>query len=247
MDIRDRLIVALDVEDVAAARVLVRTLRGTASFFKIGFWLLYQPEVHGLIDDIVADGGRVFLDAKLYDIGETVRRGVMTLARRGISLLTVHGDAEIMRCAVAGRDEAGSTMQIFAVTVLTSLDDRAVAQMGYGTDVASLIALRVRAAAAAGCDGIIASPTDRPDDMRRLAEAPTLLVATPGIRLAGAAPDDHKRPGAPDTAIEHGADYLVVGRPITQAGDPAAAAEAIVDQMAQGWARRARTALLLGL
>jgi orotidine-5'-phosphate decarboxylase len=174
----------------------------------------------------------------MYDIGETVRRGITTLARRGVSLVTVHGDAEIMRAAVAGRDEAGVAMQIFAVSVLTSLDDAAVAAMGYGVDVAALVALRVRAAAAAGCDGVIASPTDRPDKIRRLAEAPGLLVATPGIRLAGAATDDHKRPGAPDTAIEHGADYLVVGRPITQAADPAAAAEAIVDLMRAGQARR---------
>ena len=238
MDVKDRLIVALDVEDVAAARALVRALDGTASFFKIGFWLLVQPDVNGLIDELVAAGKRVFLDYKMYDIGETVRRGVMSVARRGVSILTVHGDPEIMRSAVAGRDEAGTGLKIFAVSVLTSLDDNAVAQMGYGMTVPELIDLRVRSAVAAGCDGIIASPTDRPDEIRRATGAPELLVATPGIRLAGTGTDDHKRPGAPDKAVEAGADYLVVGRPITQSSDPRASAETIVQQMRLGWERR---------
>ena len=239
MDVKDRLIVALDVEDVAAARTLVRSLDGTASFFKIGFWLLVQPDVNGLIDDLVAAGKQVFLDYKMYDIGETVRRGVMGVARRGVSILTVHGDPEIMRSAVAGRDAAGPTgLKIFAVSVLTSLDDKAVAQMGYGMTVPELIDLRVRGAVEAGCDGIIASPTDRPDEIRRATAAPALLVATPGIRMAGAGTDDHKRPGAPDKAVEAGADYLVVGRPITQSSDPRGSAEAIVAQMRLGWERR---------
>ena len=239
MNVKDRLIVALDVEDVEAARALVRALEGTVSFFKIGFWLLVQPDVNGLIDELVAAGKQVFLDYKMYDIGETVRRGVMGVARRGVSILTVHGDPEIMRSAVAGRDAAGPTgLRIFAVSVLTSMDDSAVAQMGYGMTVPELIDLRVRAAVAAGCDGIIASPTDRPDEIRRVTGAPGLLVATPGIRMAGAGTDDHKRPGAPDEAIAAGADYLVVGRPITQSTDPRGTAEAIVSLMKLGWERR---------
>ena len=232
-----RLIVALDVPDVAAARALAARLDGVVSFYKIGLWLFFAPGVDALIDDLVASGRQVFLDYKMYDIGETVRRGVAAAARRGIRMLTVHGDPAIMRAAVEGRGSSG--LQVFAISVLTSQDDAALREMGYDRTVQDLIALRVRSAAACGCDGVIASASDDPDALRALAGSEALLVTTPGIRLAGQALDDQKRAATPDAAIERGADYLVVGRPITRADDPRGQAERIIAAMERGWQRRA--------
>jgi len=239
MNLEDRLIVALDVPDIPAARALVRQLDGTVSFFKIGYWLFFQPDVNALIDELLAAGKQVFLDYKIYDIGETVRRGVAGAARRGISILTVHGDPEILRAAAEGRD--GSSLKIFAVTVLTSLDDAAIAAMGYAMPVRDLVSLRVQAAIDAGCDGIIAASTDYPDRLRAAHNAPNLLVATPGIRPAGTASADHKRPGTPEDAIAAGADYLVVGRPIIHAPNPQASARSILAAMREGEGRRSLT------
>lgn len=232
----DRLIVALDVETVDRAWDIVRQLEGTVSFFKIGFWLLLQPEANRLIDGLIGDGKKLFLDTKMYDIGETVRRGVQAAARRKISFLTVHGDTEIMKAAVDGRGD--SDLKIFAVSVLTSLNDAGLRDMGYGKTVQDLIAMRVKNAAECGCDGVIASPTDNPDKLRQLANGRKLLVTTPGIRMAEDAVNDHARPGTPDRAIEDGADYLVVGRPIVQSSSPADKARAIIAAMQAGYDRR---------
>src|ERR1700712_3176737 len=144
----DRLIVALDVDEVAAARRLVDVLGDAVSFYKIGMWLLFQPETHVLVDELVASGRRVFLDYKMYDIGETVRHGVASVARRGATFVTVHGDPGILDAAVAGA--AGSGLGILAVSVLTSLDDAALKAMGYAMGARDLVPLRVRAAAAGG-------------------------------------------------------------------------------------------------
>jgi orotidine-5'-phosphate decarboxylase len=229
----DRLIVALDVPTVAAAERLAAQLQGTVSFFKIGLWLLFAPGVDQFIGRLLGQGNRVFLDAKMYDIGETVRQGVARAAERGVSLVTVHGDPEIMRAAMHGK--AGSTRtKVFAISVLTSLDDAAARQMGYALPVAELVQLRVRQAVECGCDGIVASAADDPDAIRRMAGAEHLLVATPGIREPGGSVDDHKRHATPMQAIARGADYLVVGRPIAQADDPAAAARRIIADMARG-------------
>lgn len=224
-----RLIVALDTPDVDSARALAHRLDGVAGFFKVGMGMFYQRGAERLVDELLDGGKRVFLDAKLYDIGETVRRGVASAARRGVHLLTVHGDPEILRAAVDGRD--GAAMEIFAVTVLTSLDAAGLRAMGYDRTLPELIDLRVRAAAAAGVDGVIASAADGPDAMRRRCGTPGLKVATPGIRPAGSAADEQKRTGTPGAAIRAGADYLVVGRPIVAAPDPAAAARAIIAEM----------------
>ena len=232
----ERLIVALDVVSVDAARSMVAALDGVAGFFKIGMWLFVQPGVERLIDELVADGKNVFLDYKMYDIGETVRRGVESVAGRGIAFLTVHGDVEIMAAAVAGR--GSSSLKIFAVSVLTSLDDRALASMGYATTVKELIELRVRNAVAAGCDGVIASPNDCPDELRRLVGADNLLIATPGIRSPDDTTDDHARAGTPADAIRNGADYLVVGRPILRAANPREKAAEIIAEMRRGAALR---------
>jgi orotidine-5'-phosphate decarboxylase len=229
----DRLIVALDVPTIEAAGQLAQRLDGIVSFFKIGLWLLFAPGAERLIDGLIGQGRRIFLDAKMYDIGETVRQGVARAVERGVSLVTVHGDPEIMRAAVAGRGGSART-KVFAISVLTSLDDTAVRAMGYAMPVADLVRLRVRQAVDCGCDGIVASAGDDPDSIRRMANAEHLLIATPGIREPGGAVDDHKRHATPAQAITRGADYLVVGRPITQADDPAAAARRIIADMELG-------------
>ncbi len=229
----DRLIVALDMPTIAAAARLVGQLDGIVSFFKVGLWLLYAPGAERFVDGLIADGKRVFLDAKMYDIGETVRQGVARAVERGVSLVTVHGDPEIMRAAVAGKAGSGRT-KVFAISVLTSQNDTSVREMGYALSVPELIRLRVGQAVACGCDGIIASAHDDPNAIRAAAGAEHLLIATPGIREPGSEAHDQKRVATPAQAIARGADYLVVGRPITLADDPAAAAQRIVADMERG-------------
>ena len=227
-----RLIVALDVDDVTAARRLVDALDGVATFFKIGMGLLYQPAVSAFIDDLVGSGRQVFLDTKMYDIGETVRRGVASIACRGARFATVHGDPAILRAAVAGA--AGSPLGILAVSVLTSLDDDALREMGYTMSAQDLVAMRVRAAALAGCHGVIASAADEPDRLREIAGNERLLVVTPGIRMQDGPSDDQRRVGTPAEAIARGADYIVVGRPIIRAASPRDAALRIIEDMEHG-------------
>jgi orotidine-5'-phosphate decarboxylase len=227
--IEDRLIVALDVPSVGEARAIIDTLDGVVSFFKVGLWLQFAAGFDGLIAELVERGKKIFLDAKMFDIGETVKEGVARAAERGVSFVTVHGDGEIMRAAVEGR--GNSQLKILAITVLTSVDQDGLRELGYLCPVDELIRLRVQQAVASGCDGIIAAPHDNPDRIRELAGAPSLLIATPGVRLAGTATDDHKRPGTPAQAIAAGADYLVVGRPIVRSANPAAAARQIIADM----------------
>lgn len=234
----DRLIVALDLPDPAQARRMVESLDGVVSFFKIGLWLLFADGTDRLIGDLIRSGKHVFLDYKMFDIGETVKQGVARAVERGVRFVTVHGDPEIMRAAVEGKGASDFT-KIFAITVLTSLDDAALREMGYGISVKQLIRLRVRKAIDCGCDGIIASPDDRPDEIRRMVSNDRLLIATPGVRPAGASVDDHKRHAAPQDAIANGADYLVIGRPIVKAVDPVASARAIIREMEAGEAQRA--------
>jgi orotidine-5'-phosphate decarboxylase len=232
MQTADRLIVALDVPTVAEALALVTRLGDSVRFYKVGMWLFFDPAFHALIDELVATGKQVFLDYKMYDIPETVRRGVAAVARRGARIVTVHGDPEIIAAAADGA--AGTDLLVFAITVLTSQDDAALLAMGYDRTVPELIALRARTAAVAGAHGLIASASDDPAALRLQAGAP-LLVATPGIRLPGAAGDDQKRVATPEAAIAAGADYLVVGRPITRAADPAAAAALVLASMGRGY------------
>ena len=150
----ERLIVALDVPTIDAASRLAGQLDGVVSFFKIGLWLLFAPGAERFIDGLIAQGRRVFLDAKMYDIGETVRQGVARATERGVSIVTVHGDPEIMRAAVAGRG-ASTRTKVFAISVLTSQNDASVKDMGYALPVAELVKLRVRQAVECGCDGMI--------------------------------------------------------------------------------------------
>ena len=226
----DRLIVALDVADVETASGIVDRLEGVVSFFKIGMWLLYAPGVDALIDRLTGAGDKkLFLDAKMYDIPQTVAQGVAAAARRGVSFVTVHGDAAIIEAAVRARGSSG--LKILAVTVLTSLDDEACRQMGYAVSARALVEMRAKSAVALGCDGVIASADDDPDAIRRLAGSDRLLIATPGVRQATSGTQDHKRSATPGQAIANGADYLVVGRPIVGAADPLAAAQSLVAEM----------------
>lgn len=228
-EMSERLIVALDVPSIAQARKLVTQLDDQVSFYKVGLWLAFAEGIDGLLADLARAGKQVFLDCKMFDIGQTVAQGVARAVERGVSIVTVHGDRTMIEAAV--RMRAGSQTRIFAITVLTSLDDAALRQMGYSLTVAELIARRARMAAEVGCDGLIASPHDQPDEMRRIAGSNSLLIATPGVRPAGVATDDHARHATPATAIRAGADYLVIGRPIIAAPDPAKAAAAIIAEM----------------
>lgn len=229
----DRLIVALDVPSIAEARTLVDKLDGVVSFFKIGYWLQFCAGIDGFFDHLLQRKNKIFLDTKMFDIGETVERGIARIAERGVSLVTIHSDGDVIRAAAEGKE--GTNLKILAVPVLTSRDANGLRELGYHSSVAELIVERARMALLYGCDGIIAAPRDNADAIRRAAGSEELLVVTPGVRLQGAPVDDHKRAGTPAQAIAAGADYLVVGRPIVRSSDPARAAEQIVEDM-----RRAR-------
>lgn len=227
--IEDRLIAALDVPSIDQARMLIDKLDGLVSFFKIGPWLQVAAGFDGLIDHLVRQGKKIFLDTKMFDIGETVKQGVARAAERGVTFVTVHGEAEIMRAAVEGK--GNSQLKILAITVLTSLDQEGLRDLGYACSLEDLIRRRAQGAIACGCDGIVAAPRDDVKRIRQLDGADRLLIATPGVRLADAANDDHKRPGTPAQAIASGADYVIVGRPIIRSADPVLAARQIIEDM----------------
>jgi orotidine-5'-phosphate decarboxylase len=221
----DRLIVALDRPDRARAETLVAALGPAAAFVKIGLGMLAGDGL-GLARALKAEGRRVFLDLKLFDIGATVEAAVNGLAGLGMDFLTVHGDPPVVRAAVAGR--GATPTRVLAVTVLTSLDrgDLDAMLMAQGT-VSELAVERARRALAAGADGVIAAPHEAAA-IRALPEAAGRLIVTPGIRPEGSAAGDQKRIATPRAALEAGADHIVVGRPIWAAHDPRAAAEAIL-------------------
>jgi len=222
----ERLIVALDVPSLAEARAVTDELRGVVRFFKIGLQLFPLGGVE-LARELIARGDKVFLDFKFYDIGETVRNAVVSATSIGANFLTVHGDREILQAAVAGR--GSSDLKILCVTVLTNLDQAALVEMGYAGTVEDLVLQRALVAKAAGCDGVIASAQEAA--RLRAALGPDMLIVTPGIRPADAAAHDQKRVMTPAKALNAGADYLVVGRPIVKAQDRRAAAGAILAEM----------------
>jgi orotidine-5'-phosphate decarboxylase len=229
LDPRERLIVALDVPSVAQAEALVRRLGDSVYFYKIGYQLAFAGGL-GLAQDLIRDGRQVFIDLKLHDIGNTVARGVESIAGLGATFLSVHAYPQTMHAAVEAR--AGSKLRILAVTVLTSYDDADLAAAGYDFTVAELVAERAAQARDIGVDGLVCSP-DEAASARAIVGTGMTLV-TPGIRPAGAEAGDQKRIRTPAAAIKAGADYLVVGRPIVAAADPKAAADAIVAEIAQG-------------
>jgi orotidine-5'-phosphate decarboxylase len=219
---RDRLIVALDVAAPDQARALVATLGDTVTFYKVGLELFMHPGCFELVEWLVQQGKRVFVDLKFFDVPETVRGAVRGLRNRGVTFATVHGNQAILEAAGAEKGE----VKILAVTVLTSLDRGDLDDLGFKCDVADLVLSRARRALAAGCDGVISSGLEAPMLKRELGER--ILVVTPGIRPVENRPaDDQKRTVDVAQAFASGADYIVVGRPIRTAPDPRAAAEAM--------------------
>jgi orotidine-5'-phosphate decarboxylase len=228
LDARERLIVALDLPTVADAEAMVSQLGSSVSFYKIGYQLAYAGGL-SYVSALTGAGKRVFLDLKLHDIGNTVAQGVKSVAKSGASFLTVHAYPQTMKAAVEAR--AGSGLKILAVTVLTSYDDGDLHAAGYRLSVSDLVEARAQQAQVLGVDGIVSS-SEEAAALRKIVGHQMNLV-TPGIRPAGSASGDQKRIMTPARAIAAGSDYLVVGRPIVEAGDPKAAAEAIQAEIAQ--------------
>jgi orotidine-5'-phosphate decarboxylase len=225
---RDRLIVALDLADVAAAEAMVARLGDSVTFYKIGYQLGYAGGLP-LVQKLADAGKKVFVDLKLHDIGNTVARGVESVVGLGATFLTVHAFPQTMKAAVEAR--AGSGLKILGVTVLTSYDDGDLHAAGYRLGVADLVEARAQQAQVLGLDGLVCSPEEAAA-LRKIVGHQMLLV-TPGIRPAGSAVGDQKRIMTPGRAIAAGADYLVVGRPVMEAADPKAAADAIQAEIVQ--------------
>jgi len=223
---RDRLIVALDVPTAAEARLLVERLGASANFYKIGLELSTSGGYYELAEWLAERGNRVFCDLKLYDIPETVRRAVANLRGRGVAFLTVHADRGVMGAAVKEKGD----IRILAVTVLTSTSQADLAEQGYAGKLEDLVLARAGAAAELGCDGVITSGLEVAGIKARFGAK--LLAVTPGIRPAGGDLGDQKRTVDVAQAFRNGADYIVVGRPVRDAKDPAAAAEAIQSTIA---------------
>ena len=226
-DLRCRLIVALDVPTVRDAEALSERLADLPVVFKIGHQLAYTGGL-GLAERLVRSGREVFLDLKLHDIPRTVEEGVRSLADFGAAFLTVHAYPQTVAAAAAGR--GASDLRILAVTILTSMDDEDARRAGYGGTVLDLVENRARDAAAGGADGLVCAATEAAR-LRTVVGRDRLLVV-PGIRPAGAPVGDQKRVMTPGEAMAAGADLLVVGRPVTGAGDPVAAARSILAEMA---------------
>ncbi|MBB4197242.1 orotidine-5'-phosphate decarboxylase [Rhodoblastus sphagnicola] len=224
----DRLIVALDLPDVAAARDMVAALGDAVSFYKIGMELAYGGGL-ALVEEFSRAGKQIFVDLKLHDIGNTVEKATAQIAKLGARFLTVHALPQTL--AAAKRGSEGSTLQVLGVTVMTSYDDADLAACGYRLNVCDLVALRARQARDAGIAGLILSPEELVSTRALVGQS--LLLVTPGVRPAGAALGDQKRVATPSEAFARGADHIVVGRPILAAPDPRAAARAIQAEIAQ--------------
>lgn len=222
-----RLIVPLDLPDMDQARAMVEAIGEAVSFYKVGLELFASGGM-ALARDLKAQGKQVFLDWKLHDIGTTVQRSAAVLAESGCDLLTVHGEPQVMAAAVRGRGR--SRLKILAVTVLTSLSDEDLLEMGYSESARTLVERRIHQAVAAGCDGVVASPHEA--QLARAIGGPDFLVVTPGVRPDWSARNDQARAATPAQALGAGASHIVCGRPITGANDPQAAALRIVAEMA---------------
>ena len=227
---RNPIIVALDVDSAAEARSLIARLGSRVNFYKVGLELYAAAGVE-FVHELVHEGRDVFLDLKVYDIPETVKRAVAQVARTGVRFLTAHAVSSVMRAAVEGRGDA--TLKLLAVTVLTSFGAEDLGELGYAHSIPDLVNMRARKAMELGMDGIVASPLEAAA-VRRII-GPGKFLVTPGVRSAGAATGDQKRTATPLEAVRDGADYLVIGRQITRAADPAAEASRILDEIGASW------------
>jgi orotidine-5'-phosphate decarboxylase len=220
--VRDRLIFAMDVPDTDAARRLAGVLGDSVQFYKLGLELMMGDGYFELLDWLVGQGKRVFVDLKFFDVPATVAAAVSRLRNRGVSFTTVHGNQAMLEAAAAAKGD----VKVLAVTVLTSLDRGDLDDLGFDCDVEQLVLSRARRALEAGCDGVISSGLEVP--LLREHIDGRLIVVTPGIRPVDNRPgDDQKRVVDVRQAFANGADYIVVGRPIRNADDPRAAAESM--------------------
>jgi orotidine-5'-phosphate decarboxylase len=234
VDAKERLIVALDLESATLARDMAQTLDGVVTFFKIGLTLQLAPGIEGVIRDLIKNGKRVFLDYKYYDIAATLTKAVARAVDLGVSFLTLHGSTGCIKGAIKGR--GSSDLKLFVVTVLTNMDKADIDELGYTNHtVEQLVLHRAKKALEAGCDGVIASGHEA-KSIKQISDK--LLVITPGIRPDGYPEDDQKRKTTPTDAILAGADYLVIGRPITDAPDPRKMAQEILAEMQAAFDRR---------
>jgi orotidine-5'-phosphate decarboxylase len=229
MNVKEKLIVALDLPDVAQARDMIARLDDSVCFYKIGMELAYGGGL-ALVEELSRAGKQAFVDLKLHDIGATVEKATAQIARLGARFLTVHAFPQTMQAARRGSE--GSGLQVLGVTVMTSYDDADLFACGYRLELRELVALRAQQAKEAGLAGIILSPEEL--TLIRPLVSPDFLLVTPGVRPAGAALGDQKRVATPAEAFARGANFIVVGRPILAAQDPKAAAEAIQREIVGG-------------
>ncbi len=227
LEMRSRLIVALDVPDVRQAEALVGRLGNSVEFYKIGHQLAFCGGLE-LARDLKRDGSKVFLDLKLLDIDNTIGKGVESVLALGVDMLTIHAYPKAMSAAVVAA--RGSALCLLAVTVLTSMDDADLADAGYALGAVDLVALRAGQAAAVGMGGIVCSAQEAA--MVRSLVGPEMAIVTPGIRPAGSQAGDQKRTMTPAEAMAAGATHLVIGRPVLEAANPAQTARDIIDDMA---------------
>lgn len=221
------IIIALDVETTAEARALVKRIGGRAGFYKVGLEL-YAATGPEFVHELIGQGKEVFLDLKMYDIPETVKRAVAQVARTGVRFVTVHAVGSVMRAAVEARAATG--LKLLAVTVLTSFGREDLEELGYHGDVASQVERLARLAMECKVDGVVASPLEAAAVRQLVGPGPILV--TPGVRSAGADHGDQKRVATPAEALRNGASYLVIGRQVTRAADPAAAVERLIEEIA---------------
>jgi orotidine-5'-phosphate decarboxylase len=230
---RERLIIALDLASIEEARRLVDRIGDAGAFYKIGMELVYAGGL-SLVEQLAGEGKKVFLDLKLHDIPHTVERATAQIARLGATFLTVHAYPQTMRAALIGAE--GSALKLLAVTALTSMNDKDLIEAGYASGVETTVVHRARQAKSRGIPGLIISPHELA--MVRAAIGRRMLLVTPGIRPQGTGAGDQKRVMTPTDAIAAGADHIVVGRPVTEADDPRAQAQAIAAEIECGLRQR---------
>ncbi len=225
----ERLMLPLDVPTVAEAETLVKQTEGAVGVYKIGMELQFAGGLE-FARELAESGHKIFLDVKLHDIDNTITKAVRNVAKMGMTFMTVHAYPKTMRAALKGLAEEGNPdLCILGVTVLTSMDEGDLVAAGYTGPIARVVEARAKDAKLAGMGGIVCAPTESAEMRKVLGDE--LVIVTPGIRPAGSAAGDQRRVMTPADAIKAGSDYLVIGRPISKADDPRAAAEAVVEEI----------------